>query len=275
MRLECRRWSAALPPMMAVAAITAAFLAGGATRPSFTSKFAGGDPDAVAANGRAQPGDEGPASLRGVPGCRARVSGRRDPAGFAAKARVDLRRNRGKGRQGRRSEGQGPQVGSSTARAENGTEPGVLAFSGATNNTASRTTALVIDPDCGSKGKGDCFVWIGASGGGVWRTNERVGEQPRVEPAQARAARPELGRRADARSDRQDEQHDLPGHRRAEPLLVRLRGRRRHLQVDRPRQQLEAARRHVREQCRVLLREPRRKRLPRPRDQGGRHRPER
>ena len=29
----------------------------------------------------------------------------------------------------------------------NATQPGVTAFSGATNNTASRTTALLVDPD--------------------------------------------------------------------------------------------------------------------------------
>src|SRR5437879_4189539 len=34
----------------------------------------------------------------------------------------------------------GPQV--------NATQPGVLSFSGATNNTASRITALVVSPDC-------------------------------------------------------------------------------------------------------------------------------
>ena len=30
-------------------------------------------------------------------------------------------------------------------------EPGVLAFSGATNSTASRVTALVVSPDCDAK----------------------------------------------------------------------------------------------------------------------------
>src|SRR5205809_5286013 len=31
---------------------------------------------------------------------------------------------------------------------QNATEPGVISFSGATNNTASRVTAMVADPDC-------------------------------------------------------------------------------------------------------------------------------
>src|SRR5690349_6626046 len=51
----------------------------------------------------------------------------------------------------------------------NATEPGVLAFTGDTNTTASRTTALAVDPDC--KAKGSCRIWIGAAGGGVWKTD--------------------------------------------------------------------------------------------------------
>jgi hypothetical protein len=39
---------------------------------------------------------------------------------------------------------------------ENATEPGVLAFSGATNNTASRVTAMVADPDCTAH---HCRLW--------------------------------------------------------------------------------------------------------------------
>jgi hypothetical protein len=55
-------------------------------------------------------------------------------------------------------------------------EPGVLAFSGATNVTASRTVALVADPDCSAH---RCRVWAGTSGGGVWRTNNVVAADPR------------------------------------------------------------------------------------------------
>ena len=54
-------------------------------------------------------------------------------------------------------------------------EPGVLAFSGATNVTASRTVALVADPDCSAR---SCRVWAGTSGGGVWRTNNVVAPDP-------------------------------------------------------------------------------------------------
>jgi hypothetical protein len=58
---------------------------------------------------------------------------------------------------------------------QDATQPGVTAFSGATNSTASRTTTLVVDPNCGAKG---CRVWAGVSGGGVWRTNNALAPNP-------------------------------------------------------------------------------------------------
>ena len=61
----------------------------------------------------------------------------------------------------------GPQV--------NATQPGVLAFSGATNDTASRVTALVVSPSCGSSG---CRVWAGVAGGGIWRTDNALAAHP-------------------------------------------------------------------------------------------------
>lgn len=60
------------------------------------------------------------------------------------------------------------------------TQPGVTSFSGATNNTASRTTALLVDPKCGQKGNGvACRVWAGTSGGGVWRTENALVDDPK------------------------------------------------------------------------------------------------
>ena len=58
---------------------------------------------------------------------------------------------------------------------ENATEPGVLSFSGATNNTASRTTVLLADPDCKANA---CRLWAGVSGGGIWRTDNAVAPNP-------------------------------------------------------------------------------------------------
>jgi hypothetical protein len=59
----------------------------------------------------------------------------------------------------------------------NATQPGVTAFSGATNNTASRVPSIVVSPDCG-KGAGSCRVWVGVSGGGVWRTENALTPNP-------------------------------------------------------------------------------------------------
>jgi len=58
---------------------------------------------------------------------------------------------------------------------QNATEPGVISFSGATNDTASRVTALVADPDCTAK---QCRLWTGVSGGGVWRTDNTLAPKP-------------------------------------------------------------------------------------------------
>jgi hypothetical protein len=54
-------------------------------------------------------------------------------------------------------------------------EPGVTSFTGATNVTASRTVGLVADPDCSAR---KCRVWAGTSGGGVWRTNNVLAQNP-------------------------------------------------------------------------------------------------
>jgi hypothetical protein len=58
---------------------------------------------------------------------------------------------------------------------ENATEPGVISFTGATNNTASRTTVLVADPNCNAN---HCRLWAGVSGGGVWRTDNATAPNP-------------------------------------------------------------------------------------------------
>jgi hypothetical protein len=54
-------------------------------------------------------------------------------------------------------------------------QPGVLAFTGATNSTSSRDTALVVAPSCVA---GNCRVWVGSSGGGVWRTDDGLAANP-------------------------------------------------------------------------------------------------
>src|SRR6266481_5728913 len=58
---------------------------------------------------------------------------------------------------------------------QNSVQPGVLSFSGATTPTASRDTALVIAPTCVA---GNCRLWVGTAGGGVWRTDDALAATP-------------------------------------------------------------------------------------------------
>src|SRR5436189_2084474 len=58
---------------------------------------------------------------------------------------------------------------------QNSIQPGVLSFSGATTPTASRDTALVIAPTCAP---GNCRLWVGTAGGGVWRTDDALAATP-------------------------------------------------------------------------------------------------
>jgi hypothetical protein len=58
---------------------------------------------------------------------------------------------------------------------QNSIQPGVLSFSGATSPTASRVTAMVVAPTCTP---GSCRLWVGVSGGGVWRTDDALAADP-------------------------------------------------------------------------------------------------
>jgi len=58
------------------------------------------------------------------------------------------------------------------------TQPGVTSFSGATNSTASRVTALLVSPACGSGASDGCRIWAGVSGGGVWRSENALSASP-------------------------------------------------------------------------------------------------
>ena len=53
--------------------------------------------------------------------------------------------------------------------------PGVLTFFGADYTTSGRTTAMAISPVCTQQ---KCQLWIGAAGGGVWRTNNALAAPP-------------------------------------------------------------------------------------------------
>ena len=49
--------------------------------------------------------------------------------------------------------------------------PDILTFSGTQYFTSGRVTALAIDPSCSRR---RCRVWVGAAGGGVWRTDNAL-----------------------------------------------------------------------------------------------------
>jgi hypothetical protein len=156
----------------ALAATLAAGLGGdGSAYVRFKSKFAGGDPDAVAQRGSAPatPG-EGP-----VGGWEAyRAAERTYPADtispqIVAKARATF----AKIAQAGSSQGNNhwePYAPLSIAQ-----QPGVIAFSGSTDTTASRVTAMLIAPTCTP---GNCRLWVGVSGGGVWRTDDGLAADP-------------------------------------------------------------------------------------------------
>ena len=53
--------------------------------------------------------------------------------------------------------------------------PDVLTFSGAAYTTSGRITALALAPNCG---QGLCYLYLGAAGGGVWRTKHALHTNP-------------------------------------------------------------------------------------------------
>jgi hypothetical protein len=139
----------------------------------FVSKFAGGDPDTQASSATT-PG-EGP-----IGGWEAfRAAARTYPANEIPPAVVqhakathqrialaDAEMGDEAGR-GHTWNFYGPKV--------SAIQPGVTAFSGATNTTASRITAMVVAPHCSVE---RCRLWVGASGGGVWRTDNALASDP-------------------------------------------------------------------------------------------------
>src|SRR5512132_688785 len=72
---------------------------------------------------------------------------------------------KGKGK-GKNTPGQWTLAGPSSAN-----YPAVLTFSGADYTASGRVTALAIDPNCST---GKCRVWVGAAGGGIWRTDNAL-----------------------------------------------------------------------------------------------------
>jgi hypothetical protein len=55
------------------------------------------------------------------------------------------------------------------------TQPALLNFSGKSYVTSGRVTALAIDPNCN---QGHCRLWLAAAGGGVWRSDKALHNNP-------------------------------------------------------------------------------------------------
>jgi hypothetical protein len=139
------------------------------------AKFAtasGGDPDAQGA-AAAIPG-LGPAAAEAYESAQRTYPANVIPTSYVQHAEATWDRiataSRSDEAGGGRWDQYGPEV--------NALQPGVLAFSGATNTTASRTTAMVISPSCNAS---KCRLWVGVSGGGVWRTDNALAANPRWE----------------------------------------------------------------------------------------------
>ena len=160
--------ASALLTLVGVAAVVGPSL----LREPFVSKFAGGDPDQ--ASSATTPG-EGP-----VGGWAAFLSAMRTypadviPPAVVANAKATFERIAGAdartgdpGAKGHKWSFYGPLLA--------GVQPGVTSFSGATNTTASRITAMVVAPDCNAA---RCRIWVGAAGGGIWRTDNALANDP-------------------------------------------------------------------------------------------------
>jgi hypothetical protein len=175
--------AAAAALVLAVALVAGAFRGSGG-HTSFSSKFAGGEHEAVASASSGTVRGEGP-----LGGFEAYLSAARTypadeiPPAVAERAEATFEtiaakdaKNGDPGAKGHKWKLYGPK--------EDAVQPGVTAFSGATNSTASRVTAIAVSPDCDAK---HCRLWVGVSGGGVWRTDNAQAKDPdwkQVKPEQ-------------------------------------------------------------------------------------------
>jgi hypothetical protein len=164
--------------LAAAVALTLVLLAGKSSGPGLGIIPKAGEADAAGENSAAEVVREGPISFEQWRTMSRTYPAKVVPAKVVARARAtfnriaarDVRRLAHSRRllvDGKKWKLYGPT--------ENATEPGVISFSGATNNTASRVTALVADPDCNAK---HCRLWTGVSGGGVWRTDNATTKNP-------------------------------------------------------------------------------------------------
>jgi hypothetical protein len=139
-----------------------------------TAKIAG-DPDAISTSARTTPG-EGP-----IGGYEAYKSATRTypanviPPSMVQNAKKTFNKIAAQSVSNSKDSSSGNNHWVSYGPIQNSIQPGLLSFSGATNTTASRDTALVIAPTCVP---GNCRLWVGTAGGGVWRTNDALAADP-------------------------------------------------------------------------------------------------
>jgi hypothetical protein len=132
-----------------------------------TGKFRGGNRDKSSGNKSTRPGDqEGGPLLAALEDYAHRAYPARDVPMTATLNAIASFRNVRAMSMGRPSAGTWQLIGPSKADA-----PSILTFSGTEYFASGRVTALAIDPSCSIR---RCRVWVGAAGGGVWRTDNAL-----------------------------------------------------------------------------------------------------
>jgi hypothetical protein len=131
-------------------------------------RFAKGDPDAPTIEMTVGNGNEkGPTSEAEAEFAERAYPADDIPFDLTLNAQAAFNQIKAKGvGKGKNILGQWTLAGPSTANF-----PGLLAFSGADYTTSGRITALAIAPGCTTNG---CRLWVGAAGGGVWRTDNAL-----------------------------------------------------------------------------------------------------
>ena len=168
----------------AAGAFAVAFSGGSAKQPMRheLGKFAEVDPDA--ANSKVDGPGTGPTAYEGYLSAEKTYPATFIPPAVAQRAEATFNRVEGQGASGGNADWK--QVGPH----QNALQPGVIAFSGANNTTASRITAMVIARTCVP---GNCRLYVGASGAGIWRTNNALAANPSWEKVTDHLAQNSVG----------------------------------------------------------------------------------
>jgi len=175
MRGKAFRIIGGVAALAAIATLAIAVSSGGQARPHLTATKSAHEEESARSSGRQATPGVGPAD-----GYEAYLAAQRTypanviPPAIAARAEATFEGLAAKdaktgdpGAKGHKWHLYGPK--------KDALEPGVISFTGATNSTASRITAIAVSPDCDAK---HCRVWVGAAGGGVWRSDNVQADDP-------------------------------------------------------------------------------------------------